>query len=227
MCSLVLSSPCAVNDRTWVCGDPDAVGKIGSSWLQGCSVTQPVLVRQQQACAQSGAKSVRSSWSPWLQQRSSRACAARVTGVPNSSAPRSSRLVRVVLEWSLRMEPESPAFKKVNVQTQQKNIDENLCKHTRMNTVYKSLILYSRRLTLHKILLIIVAVLQVQAVHWYWFISTSNNSVLCLDRSISKSAKEWFPLTTKRAGKRYYKGNGSMRKERLTSKRKFTLEKNW
>ena len=38
---------------------------------------------------------------------------------------------------------------------------------------------------------------------------------------ISKSAKKRIPLTTKRAGKGYYKGKGSTKEGRLTSKGKF------
>jgi len=42
-----------------------------------------------------------------------------------------------------------------------------------------------------------------------------------ISKYISKSAKKRIPLTTKRAGKGYYKGNGSTKEGRLTSKGKF------
>lgn len=42
-----------------------------------------------------------------------------------------------------------------------------------------------------------------------------------ISKYISKSAKKRIPLTTKRAGKGFYKGNGSTKEGRLTSKGKF------
>jgi hypothetical protein len=41
---------------------------------------------------------------------------------------------------------------------------------------------------------------------------------------ISKSAKKRIPLTTKRAGKGYYKGKGATKEGRLTSKGRFIAD---
>ncbi|VEU40816.1 unnamed protein product [Pseudo-nitzschia multistriata] len=42
-----------------------------------------------------------------------------------------------------------------------------------------------------------------------------------ISKYISKSARKRMPLTTKRAGKGYYKGKGATKEGRLTSKGKF------
>eukprot|EP00531_Pseudo-nitzschia_arenysensis_P020021 CAMPEP_0116143922 /NCGR_PEP_ID=MMETSP0329-20121206/15709_1 /TAXON_ID=697910 /ORGANISM="Pseudo-nitzschia arenysensis, Strain B593" /LENGTH=124 /DNA_ID=CAMNT_0003639275 /DNA_START=86 /DNA_END=460 /DNA_ORIENTATION=+ len=43
----------------------------------------------------------------------------------------------------------------------------------------------------------------------------------CISKYISKSAKKRIPLTTKRAGKGYYKGKGGTKEGRLNSKARF------
>jgi large subunit ribosomal protein L41 len=45
-----------------------------------------------------------------------------------------------------------------------------------------------------------------------------------MSKYISKSAKKRLPLTTKRAGKGFYKGKGSTKEGRLTSKGRFIVD---
>ncbi|KAL3809503.1 hypothetical protein ACHAXA_009739 [Cyclostephanos tholiformis] len=46
----------------------------------------------------------------------------------------------------------------------------------------------------------------------------------CMSKYLSKSATKRLPLTTKRAGKGYYKGKGGTSEGRLTSKGKFIAD---
>jgi hypothetical protein len=45
-----------------------------------------------------------------------------------------------------------------------------------------------------------------------------------MSKYLSKSAAKRLPLNTKRAGKGYYKGKGSTKEGRLTSKAKFIVD---
>jgi large subunit ribosomal protein L41 len=45
-----------------------------------------------------------------------------------------------------------------------------------------------------------------------------------MSKYLSKSAKKNLPLTTKRAGKGFYKGKGGTKEGRLTSKAKFVVD---
>ena len=45
-----------------------------------------------------------------------------------------------------------------------------------------------------------------------------------MSKYLSKSATKRLPLTTKRAGKGYYKGKGATSEGRLTSKGKFVVD---
>jgi hypothetical protein len=47
---------------------------------------------------------------------------------------------------------------------------------------------------------------------------------LFASKYISKSAKKRLPMTTKRAGKGYYKGNGSTKEGHINSKGKFIID---
>uniref|UniRef100_A0A7S4A9E0 Uncharacterized protein n=1 Tax=Pseudo-nitzschia australis TaxID=44445 RepID=A0A7S4A9E0_9STRA len=77
----------------------------------------------------------------------------------------------------------------------------------------------------------IVSVTRPGLVQLYAPLHGNRQSVLVLDQQqrfiskyISKSARKRLPLTTKRAGKGYYKGNGSTKEGRLTSKGKFVSD---
>ena len=49
-------------------------------------------------------------------------------------------------------------------------------------------------------------------------------SIRHMSKYLSKAATKRLPLTTKRAGKGYYKGKGGTKEGRLTSKGKFILD---
>ena len=51
--------------------------------------------------------------------------------------------------------------------------------------------------------------------------TTTTTQTRFISKYISKSAKKRIPLTTKRAGKGYYKGKGGTKEGRLTSKARF------
>ena len=54
--------------------------------------------------------------------------------------------------------------------------------------------------------------------------SIKDVQVRFMSKYISKSAKKRLPLTTKRAGKGFYKGKGSTKEGRLTSKGRFIID---
>ena len=59
-----------------------------------------------------------------------------------------------------------------------------------------------------------------------WLTSSSNSHMTrrFMSKYLSKSATKRLPLTSKRARKGYYKGNGATKEGRLTSKGKFIVD---
>jgi hypothetical protein len=57
-----------------------------------------------------------------------------------------------------------------------------------------------------------------------WMVSIGQQQQRFMSKYLSKSATKRLPLTTKRAGKGYYKGKGGTKEGRLTSKGRFKVD---
>jgi hypothetical protein len=57
-----------------------------------------------------------------------------------------------------------------------------------------------------------------------WVVSVGQQQQRFMSKYLSKSATKRLPLTTKRAGKGYYKGKGGTKEGRLTSKGRFKVD---